>query len=142
MSKKEYVDRDQLFELVYPISSIYLSATATSPTDLFGIGSWEKIEDAFLLASGQYASLGSIGGNENHTLSISEMPAHTHSHADTVAWPLVDNPEREWGVQYYTTSNQKHPYTQWINSTKSTGGGQPFSIMPPYLSINVWKRVD
>ena len=100
MSKKEYIDKKQLFELVYPIGSIYLSAAAVNPVDLFGIGTWEKIEDAFLLASGAYAPLGSIGGNENHTLTIDEMPSHTHGHPDIVAWPLVDNPEREWGVHY------------------------------------------
>lgn len=142
MSKKEYVDKEQLFELVYPVGSIYLSAAAVPPSTLFGIGKWEQIQDVFLLASGAYASLGSIGGSENHTLTTNEMPSHTHGLTDSVAWPLVDDPEREWGVHYYTASGQKHPYTQWINTTKSTGGGQPFSIMPPYLVVNVWKRVS
>lgn len=141
MSKKEYIDKEQVFDLIYPIGSIYISIISTSPEILFG-GQWEQIQDVFLLASGAYASLGSIGGNENHILTTNEMPPHTHGLIDSIAWPLVDNPEREWGVHYYTASGQKHPYTQWINTTKSTGEGQPFSIMPPYLSINVWKRVS
>lgn len=41
MSKKEYIDKEQLFELVYPVGSIYLSAAAVSPSTLFGIGKWE-----------------------------------------------------------------------------------------------------
>ena len=133
---KKYIDIND----VYPIGSIYLSVNNINPKTLFG-GEWEQIQDVFLLASGKYSSSGSVGGNENHTLTINEMPSHTHGLTDTVAWPLVDDPEREWGVHYYTASGQKHPYTQWINTTKSTGGGQPFSIMPPYLSINVWKRI-
>ena len=133
---KKYVDIDD----IYPVGSIYMNITNINPNTVFG-GKWEQIKDTFLLASGNYASLGSIGGNENHTLTIEEMPSHTHSHPETVAWPLVENQEREWGVYYYTLDNQKHPYTHWINETRSAGGGQPFSIMPPYLSINVWKRI-
>ena len=36
---------------VYPIGSIYISVNSTNPSELFG-GTWEQIQDTFLLASG------------------------------------------------------------------------------------------
>lgn len=142
MSKKEYVDKEQLFELVYPVGSIYLSAAAVSPSTLFGIGKWEQIQDVFLLASGAYASLGSIGGSENHTLTINEMPSHTHMSAfqeddsptNTIKANAFTKDSFEINTNVYRSTNNR--------SVLNTGGGQPFSIMPPYLSINVWKRVS
>lgn len=159
MSKKEYIDKEQLFEIIYPVGSIYLSAAAVNPTDLFGIGTWEKIEDAFLLASGAYAPLGSIGGNENHTLTINEMPEHSHDFIKVVengtarltipTWPESINPgeglDDYWHIDFTherDITNNYYPYTSWAGKIANTGGGQPFSIMPPYLSINVWKRVE
>ena len=99
MEIKKYSDENyvnEIFQRLYPIGSIYLSMNDTNPLELFGFGEWEQIQDVFLLASGKYSSSGSVGGNENHTLTINEMPSHTHGLTDTVAWPLVDDPEREW----------------------------------------------
>ncbi|MGN0966357.1 MAG: phage baseplate protein, partial [Candidatus Coprovivens sp.] len=42
---------DKLFDLVYPVGSVYMSTNATSPATLFG-GSWTKIEGRFLWATG------------------------------------------------------------------------------------------
>ena len=61
----------------FPIGSIYLSVNSTSPASLFG-GTWEKIKDKFLLASGDTYSAGATGGEATHTLTIEEMPSHSH----------------------------------------------------------------
>ena len=141
MSKKEYVDKESLFELIYPIGSIYLSVASVDPTDLFGFDTWKKIEDTFLLASGAYAPLGSIGGSENHTLTIAEMPSHTHMSAfqednsptNTITANAFTKDSFEINTKNYRSTNNR--------SVLDTGEGQPFSIMPPYLSINIWKRM-
>ena len=41
---------NNLFSLVYPVGSIYISVNSTSPATLFG-GTWEQIQGKFLLAS-------------------------------------------------------------------------------------------
>lgn len=64
--------------IVYPIGSIYISVNEMSPQQLFG-GEWEKIEGRFLLGSDNSYSLGATGGEANHTLTINEMPSHTHT---------------------------------------------------------------
>ena len=68
---------NSLVDLVYPVGSIYMSVNDVSPSTLFG-GTWEKLENSFLLGSGTY-SLGITGGEVTHTLTLNEMPTHTHS---------------------------------------------------------------
>ena len=67
-----------IFDLVYPVGSIYMSANSTSPTTLFG-GTWERIQNRFLLSAGSEYNAGATGGEKTHTLSSSEMPSHTHT---------------------------------------------------------------
>jgi microcystin-dependent protein len=67
-----------LINLIYPIGSIYMSVNNVSPQVFLG-GSWEQIQDTFLLSAGSKHSAGSTGGEETHTLSVAETPSHTHT---------------------------------------------------------------
>lgn len=69
-----------VFDLIYPVGSIYMSVNNTYPGTLFG-GTWQQIEDTFLLAAGTNHSAGSTGGAETVTLTAAQsgLPAHTHS---------------------------------------------------------------
>ena len=51
----------RLLDAVWPVGSIYLSASEISPETLFG-GTWEQVKDRFLLAAGDVYSLGGTGG--------------------------------------------------------------------------------
>lgn len=51
----------RLRDVLWPVDSIYLSTAATSPAELFG-GSWEAIEDVFLLAAGDAYAAGTGDG--------------------------------------------------------------------------------
>lgn len=71
---------------VYPVGSIYMSVNSTDPSTLFG-GSWERIQDRFLLASGSTYGAGTTGGsadavNVNHTHDTTPhnhvQDSHTH----------------------------------------------------------------
>ena len=70
--------RSQVLLAAYPVGAIYISTNATSPATLFG-GSWTRIQDRFLLAAGSTYAAGSTGGEASHTLTATEMPAHTHT---------------------------------------------------------------
>lgn len=74
----ETVDINTIIQTIYPVGSIYISINNTNPTILFG-GTWEQIEDVFLLGCGK-RSAGEIGGEEVHQLTVDEMPAHSHSY--------------------------------------------------------------
>lgn len=75
------------FDSIYPVGSIYMNVSLVSPATLFG-GTWERIQDKFLLCAGSTYAAGTTGGaathvhsTGNHTLTTNEMPAHTHTQA-------------------------------------------------------------
>ena len=132
----------------YPIGSIYLSVNDTSPASLFG-GTWEKIQDRFLLASGSSYSLGATGGEATHTLTAEEMPKHIHhiyNPQDVGLWsvPVVNGyVEGDTYVSkiFYSAEKGNATASNRVYAAEN-GGSQPHNNMPPYLVVNVWKRIS
>ena len=122
-----------LADLVYPIGSIYISVNSVNPQTLFG-GAWEQLQDRFLLGAGKL-SAGDIGGEETHTITISEMPSHAHGVATPGsgggATKNVMSVNLSSTSQYNTTSIR----------TESSGDGRAHNNMPPYLVVYMWKRI-
>ena len=78
-SGTDEVMKATLLNFCYPIGSLYWSSKSTNPASLFG-GTWVQIKDRFVLACGNtYTSSGATGGASSVTLSVSNMPSHTHS---------------------------------------------------------------
>lgn len=143
-------------DLIYPIGSIYMSINNTNPGTLFG-GTWEQIQDRFLLSAGSTYIAGSTGGSATVTLSINEIPSHSHSgttagagehshllggNTSSVASGSSYARPRGYssGVRqttYDTNVAGNHTHTF---STNSVGGNQSHNNMPPYLAVYVWKR--
>jgi hypothetical protein len=63
----------------HPVGSYYWSDDSTDPSTLFG-GTWTRIKDRFVLAKGDIytGNVGSMGGNASVTLSVSNLPSHSH----------------------------------------------------------------
>lgn len=108
----------------YPVGSIYLSVSSTSPSTLFG-GAWERIQDRFLLCAGATYAAGATGGEATHKLTIDEMPSHTHA--------LYEG-------RGGSTSSAVKESGNIAAQTQPAGGNKPHNNMPPYLAVYVWKR--
>ena len=127
---------DNMFSLIYPVGSIYMSVNSTSPASLFG-GTWEQLKDRFLLGAGSSYSNGKTGGEATHTLTIDEMPVHNHdistSGDNNMIWTKIGSCQSGTGVSCVN---------DWGNGLhiENSGGGQPHNNMPPYLAVFVWKR--
>lgn len=121
---------------IYPVGAIYMSVSSTSPASLFG-GTWEQIQNRFLLAAGDTYAAGKTGGEATHTLTVEEMPAHRHS----FTYPVSCNPTSEKEVNYnWGTETVRFQSTS--TETKNAGGGSAHNNMPPYLAVYVWKRTE
>ena len=132
---KDYIESalNEFINTIYPVGSIIMSTNNVSPASLFG-GTWEQIEDRFLLAAGIDYIAGSVGGEATHTLTIGEMPNHTHTF-QTTAWVDRTGNIKDSSVSEYLDYE--------INrQTQATGGSQPHNNMPPYLVVYMYKRVE
>lgn len=63
---------------LYPVGSVYISFNATDPSTLFG-GTWQRLKDTFLLANGDSFAPNTTGGSATKTISVDNLPSHTHS---------------------------------------------------------------
>ena len=123
-------------DIVYPVGSIYMSVNSTSPATLFG-GTWERLQDRFLLAAGSTYAAGSTGGASAVTLTTEQIPSHSHSISPAIGWPVnadaAEHHVENWGYSAW-------PRVPKITSTGNAGGGQAHNNMPPYLAVYMWKR--
>lgn len=125
----DIVNKQDLFDLFYPIGSIYLSTNNINPNTLFG-NTWEQIQDTFLLAAGSTYSAGSTGGEANHTLTESELPGHTHtlsSHTHSLQSHTHSLQSHTHSLSNHTHSFQQQYYlgkgTMGYNGQAITGNG-------------------
>lgn len=117
-----------LLDFIYPVGSIYIAYSQTSPETLFG-GTWERITNAFLWACDANGDIGITGGEKTHKLTTDELPAHAHG---SVYSGNVD-------------STKTHAWlasggTAMAYGTIETGGGQAHNNMPPYIQVAMWRR--
>jgi microcystin-dependent protein len=84
---------------------------------------------------GQGIFLGQSSGEQAHTLTQSEMPAHTHlpnaNSGDANKGPAANNFWSKTGSYAATPNNTMNPA-----GITPTGGSQPHDNMTPYLTVN------
>ena len=122
----------RLLDAVWPVGSIYLSASEISPETLFG-GTWQRVKDRFLLAAGDVYEPGETGGEAQHTLTKAEMPAHTHGYDFTGQSDVTG----VTAIRLYDADGRRNEYQ---GASASAGGGAAHNNMPPYLAVYVWRR--
>lgn len=125
-------DNTTLSRLYYfPIGYIFISTVEYSPAEIFG-GTWEKIEGKFLLSSSSSHALLSEGGEESHLLTTAELPSHSHEYQMFQSGGDTEGASTGLlGTKIGTTPSQ----------TGSFGENVPHNNMPPYITVNMWKRV-
>lgn len=145
------LNASELLGKTYPVGAIYMSTVSTSPASLFG-GTWEQLENRFLLGAGSSYSAGATGGEATHALDANEIPSH--SHIETMQGKAGSSGDysdlritkaqggSNWGIRtdilnpsgWASANGGDYLYTQAI------GGSQSHNNMPPYLVVYMWKR--
>ena len=217
---------------LYPVGSVYISFNSDDPSALFG-GTWTRLKDRFLMASGDSYAPNTTGGSATKTIAVANMPSHnhtvnsagTHKHtasASTVGnhthsvsgttggagshnhnrgnmnitggfqsvdmggrepaygafrdgtFPSAQNPASggggvdthvdfnaadSWTGTTNTVANHTHSFSvtsggagshshtitvanggSHTHTTNNTGSGTPLNIMPPYMTVYMWRR--
>ena len=100
----------------------------------------------FPLGVGRGHWRGRTGGSETQTLTVQQMPEHTHdihqgnditrfAFAEQITYSGGNNAALRW-VSADQQLAQQHPTT-----IESTGGGESFSILPPFLALHYLIKV-
>ena len=124
-------DLSEIYNHVYPVGCVYISTIATSPAVLFG-GTWEQLKDRFLLGVGDIYNNNTIGGESTHTLTINEIPSHSHKQRYITNDFGQEGTSGNWTFARATGTNSVNTF--------DAGGGQAHNNMPPYLTVYIWKR--
>lgn len=126
----------------YPVGSVYISAVSTSPASLFG-GVWEQIKDAFLLSAGDDYAAGSTGGSAEASLDEKNLPNNTIMVAQNTSGKSESADGAGWSRSTISAGNYFTASGSWLRSHGYLGGEQlNVSVMPPYLTVYMWKRVE
>ena len=69
--------KDQLYEKVYPVGSVYMTSDDNfNPEEVFG-GTWHHVTDDVYLKAVMSGG-GSTGGSTDHVITASNLPPHVH----------------------------------------------------------------
>ena len=119
-----------IIDCIMPVGFILtLYSNTANPNTMYPGTVWVRIENAFLWGCDSNGTIGQTGGSKTHTLTVNELPAHSHGsvysqHADGTK-------DKAW----YTTSGTSVAY-----GAVSTGDGAAHNNMPPYIQVAIWRR--
>lgn len=132
---------EEVFGMIYPVGSIYMSVNNTSPATLFG-GTWEQIEDRFLLAAGSTYTNGSTGGQATHNHGLTNAYAKIGLQGDRLTQHNSSTSISEGVTGKTVVLGGIQDITNWSMYNTSGLGGNTDNAnnMPPYLAVYVWKR--
>lgn len=84
------------------------------------------------MGAGNDYDLGDVGGEAEHTLTLNEMPIHSH--------PLDMRLSATTGGYYAQPPYSANNGTLYERGTKNAGGSQPHNNLPPYQAVFMWQR--
>lgn len=104
-----------LFNLIYPVGSIYLSVNSENPSIMFG-GTWQSWGagrvPVGVSTETEFNTVEKTGGAKTHTLTVAQIPSHGHSVSITSSGSCT------------TSSNGKHSHTVGGVKTGTSGSSQ------------------
>ena len=87
----------------YQVGDIYLTTAANDPTALWPGTSWQALQDCVLMMAGTTYAAGGTGGSADHTLTVDELPRHSHG---------LNSHKHSVGAHKHTVPAHGHTYTR------------------------------
>lgn len=137
----------QIFGLLYPVGSIYISTLSTNPATLLGVGTWSAFAAGKTLVgldSGDtdFDTVEETGGEKivKLTAAQSGLPAHTH--------PVKSNDNQyDIGIGGTLAGGVLDAYGRNLSTDKATAtansaanASEAHNNLQPYIVVYMWKR--
>lgn len=134
-------------DVVYPVGSLFFSKDNNNPGSRMAGTSWTQVaQGQFVAGVGTGTDINGTThtvtagdtdtkGEYDHTLTISEIPAHNHPIKNSSNKGTNDN------IAYYGEHGSNNGYPQSTDlQPDNTGGGQNHNNLPPAFGMYVWER--
>lgn len=152
-----------LADIIYPVGAIYMTTNSANPSTIFPNTTWVawgsgKVPVGVDTSDTSFNTVEKTGGEKTHTLTESEMPAHKHTGTESTS---LGNTKPQLGASatvsketiiadFTRTTEEVTVYgdaattpannTLTVDHGITAGGGQPHSILQPYITCYMWKR--
>lgn len=140
-----------ILNAAYPIGSIYISINNTNPSTYFG-GTWVawgsgRVPVGVNTSDSNFNTVEKTGGSSNVTLSVSQMPTHSHEFIEGVTWHwgtssgniYMDGVTVRAGQSPSTGNPPFSMQNTWVR-TQNSGEGGSHTNLQPYITCYMWKR--
>ena len=124
----------------YPVGSIYMNCSnATNPATLLGFGTWSSFGAGRVLigldsGDSDFNSAEETGGSKTHTLSVAELPSHSHTISGNIS-------RSGFSFEHHQTNSRLPGQNFDTNpSVSNTGSGNAHNNVQPYIVVYMWKR--
>lgn len=136
--------KEKILNSIYPVGSILMNTSGVNPgtgdktRGVEGMGgTWVqwgsgRVPVGFNGSDNDFISPEKVGGEKRHTLTVGELPAHTHRVRGMGT--SNDSPSGTVYIKAARNSQEGSAYTE------SAGSGQAFNLMQPYIVCYMWKR--
>lgn len=156
---------NEKFEKAYPVGYILYSEIGTNPSEYLGFGTWKLYGQGQVLvgynsSDSTFNTVGKTGGSKTTTLSVSNLPSHTHNlgtvkvttrgtwtyndpdvnHSQVFRLNETDSLAK--GVTIVGGSGEYPPTGEYSLSgdVSYTGSGASFNNLQPYKVVYIYKR--
>lgn len=162
ISKNSTWSSKQIVDMIYPIGSVYITVNNINPQTYLG-GKWERWANGQVIVGvdendSAFNGVNKTGGSKTETLTVSQMPSHSHGNAGgtgavssiigqknsgangIVGW---NNYETYGELASGSGNYAKTPGEISINTShehSSIGGGEAHNNLQPYITAYIWKR--
>ena len=114
-------------------------SNATNPATLLGFGTWSSFGAGRVLigidsSDTDFDTAEETGGSKTHTLSIAELPAHTHTISGNISRSGHSYENHQYNSRLPGENYDTNP------NVSNTGSGSAHNNVQPYIVVYMWKR--
>lgn len=119
----------------YPVGAFFISNIATNPATQLGFGTWVEAAKGRVLVGvdatqAEFDTVGKTGGSKTHTLTLTEMPRHSHTgdaHTHSIAHDHPSFTTAAGGAHTHSPAFSANPGSSATNIAMGTATNDRYS---------------